>query len=643
MQMRKIPFLRLLLPSISAILISEYLQIYPASISVLLIPILFTVLLIFHRKKLIKLFSTCLYLLVFSLMFIIHSQRFKPVSTSIGEGTWLIKAIEESPAKRNNTNFNAEIINPSKEEGQKIRVYLSKEKLKVLPGDIFLVNGTLRDLKPPANPGDFSFKEFMERQGIRRVLYVEKGKWKKTGSLNSLKRIAAQVKNHFLNRLRKAGLSGNELSVAIALLGGEKDLLDSALRSSYADAGAMHVLAVSGLHVGVIFLVLLWLIKSLPILKNVPFFKFLILFFCLWSYAFITGLSASVTRSALMLTFVSLAVILDRRNSVLNTISGSAFLLLIFDSAYLFDIGFQLSYAAVFGIVRFQPIIKGFFTPENVIVAWVWELAAVSIAAQAFTYPLGLLYFNQFPNYFLLSNFLVIPLTVIAIYAGFAFALLGAIPLIGELLVWVLKYSVMLMNLGVNAIQNLPYSVSSGQIDVTESILYTCLSLSVFLIPQWKFRAVSVVLMVFLLIQVQDIYQSRKALEVDGLVIYADKNQRGISLVKNGQHIFLTDSLDLSKTWKSRFSALGFSDPLFTQAFQNKGLLINLRSRGNVAILSREFNFNQIPWLVEKGVTTVVLDASWSFYGKKRIKDLMKGKVDHIHDCYESGAFVLHD
>ncbi|RZK15490.1 MAG: ComEC/Rec2 family competence protein, partial [Hymenobacter sp.] len=224
---------------------------------------------------------------------------------------------------------------------------------------------------------------------------------------------------------------------------GFRDDIDAATKQAYANTGTTHIMAVSGLQVGLLFAGLQWLLVRLPLGGSTRRRRLLTVGLGLsfiWSYAFLTGLSASVLRAAVMFSLISLGQAFERQSSIFNTLSAAAFLLLLYNPYLLCDVGFQLSFLAVLSIVYLQPHIVRWFDARNFVLdrqrswhsagvrrlwrwgAWLtnfaWEITALSIAAQVATFPLGLYYFHQFPFNFLLSNLIAVPISSMAVYVG---------------------------------------------------------------------------------------------------------------------------------------------------------------------------------------------------------------------------------
>ena len=255
-----------------------------------------------------------------------------------------------------------------------------------------------------------------------------------------------------VERYRSMGLTGDALGTISALTLGYKGDLDRGVIQSFQRSGAAHVLAVSGLHTGLVYVMIVFLItlgKKIKPLYESTFWRALqsvLILLLLWGYAVLTGLSPSVVRSALMLTLVEIARFCARPPLTLNIVLFSAALILAFRPSDLFNVSFQLSYSAVISIVAFSPL----FTQHRFDLVW------VSMAAQLGTIPFTLYYFHQLSNYFLLTNLIVLPLATILVPLGLATLVLGTVPYLGTVLVWCLQKGTELMLIAVNWVQSLP-------------------------------------------------------------------------------------------------------------------------------------------------------------------------------------------
>ena len=268
--------------------------------------------------------------------------------------------------------------------------------------------------------------------------------------------------NYFAQLIHSKVEHPESQQIALALLLGQKGSLDKEIMDAYSETGTMHILAVSGLHVGIIYALLLLPVRGLKSTSKIRFFYLLLVVLLIWVYALLTGFSPSVVRAAAMFSLVTLGQMRKRKASIWNTLAFSALMILVIDPDVIFDIGFQLSYLAVAGIVGIQPLMVGWWLPRNSILEYFWQLATVSLAAQLVTFPLSILYFHQFPTYFLLANLLVVPLAFVIMAVGVPFMFLAWIPKLGEVMGWVVDWLIFLQNQLTMMIQVLPGGTIEG-------------------------------------------------------------------------------------------------------------------------------------------------------------------------------------
>ncbi len=293
--------------------------------------------------------------------------------------------------------------------------------------DIVWVRSVPDSLNSPLNPGEFDYSSFLHRKGILRRLFASSVDWRcdsksRDGTFSGW---FVSIRESLLASMRDCGLEGDEYAVLAALLLGKTTDIDKELMLSYSGAGAVHILAVSGLHVALVYMIMAPLFSRFFPRKRFTCVKTLIPVILLWTYAGITGFSPSVLRAALMFTCFIVAENYQKDNNIYNTIGASVLMLLLWSPMIAFETGFQLSYLAVLGIVILQKRILSFYVPTNKLMSRAWKLCAVSIAAQIGTLPFTLYYFDQFPVWFLLTNLLVIPLSTVILYCGLgSFALL---------------------------------------------------------------------------------------------------------------------------------------------------------------------------------------------------------------------------
>lgn len=344
-------------------------------------------------------------------------------------------------------------------------VYLEKspKSLNLKYGDILLIDGIFKPIKTNGNPEEFNYGDYLQKKQIYHQIYLKGNQWKKVGNkANLIFNFTYSIRNFYSKLIDNSFLKQHNKDVLKALLLGQKDDLDRDTLRTYSSAGAMHVLAVSGLHVGIIMLMLMFLFKPIKRMIYGKTIFVLLIVFCLWFYAFLTGLSPSVLRSALMFSFVVIGKEMERETSIYQSILVSAFILIIINPLVIFKVGFQLSYLAVLGIVYLQPKIYNLWYIKYKFLDYLWKITSVSIAAQIATFPMGLYYFHQFPNYFFISNLIVIPLAGAILGVGLAYLLLFKIPFVNDIILMLLDGLLSLLNFCVEKVEQLPYSILWG-------------------------------------------------------------------------------------------------------------------------------------------------------------------------------------
>jgi competence protein ComEC len=345
----------------------------------------------------------------------------------------------------------------------KALIYFNKDSNSVALnyGDLLLVDNKFIEVPPPANPYEFDYKKYLSYNNVFHQVILGKHDWFKTESnhANELVVFSLKLKDQMISIIKGAGLAGDELAVASALLVGDERDLNKDIISAYAQTGVIHILSVSGLHVGVIYLFLNWLLSFLGTIQYGKWVKASLLLLSIWFYCLLTGLSPSALRASTMLSLIIIGTTLNRNMNILNILAASAFVLLLINPYLLMNVGFQLSYLAVAGIVLIQPPLYAYIHFNNYIVDKLWAITSVSIAAQLATLPLCLFYFHQIPNYFLLSNIIAVPLSSLIIYIGIGMLLLVKLKFFYWTLSYALKYSLSILNLIVFKIQQLPYAV----------------------------------------------------------------------------------------------------------------------------------------------------------------------------------------
>lgn len=463
--------------------------------------------------------------------------------------------LEKSPSKNNRFKYVVKLtlVKDSSSiigTNEKILLYNADSitNAELQPGQQIVFRGYMNSINSSNNPGEFDYQEYMKLEGIRYQTYIKSGLLLLPEEHRTLKTEALRLRSRMLNQYLKAGISGDEFAVLAALTLGNKDYLSSDLKSSFAASGAMHVLAVSGLHVGIIFLILKLLLKPLNKVEKLTLFKVIIIILLLWTYAFITGLSPSVLRSCTMFSLIVIGENLKRKTNIYNTLAFSAFVLMLFDPAIIYKVGFQLSYAAVISIVFFQPKIAALLKFENKIAKWSWELFAVSLAAQIGTFPLSIYYFHQFPSYFWLSNFVAIPAATLLLYLAFFFFITLPIPYFASISALLIKWIVIAFNQSIIFIEKLPGAVVN-QIwidNITVNMLILLILTIAWTLASKSNRGVVSTLMVLLAFLSYSTLKRMQIFQQSAIVFYNTYSDPLISIIDGKHHYYYSTSDSLS-------------------------------------------------------------------------------------------------
>lgn len=296
-----------------------------------------------------------------------------------------------------------------------------------------LIYAEFKPIEPPKNPYYFDYRNYLKKQQIQHQLFTKKNEYKVLAKNNTMVGMAEQLIAIINLKLVPYAIAKEELAIINAFLLGDRQDVSNYLMESYINAGAIHIMAISGMHFGILFLILNALLKPIERFKNGKIWKMFLIVLLLWMYALIAGLSGSIVRAVLMFSIFAIAINLYKLTNIYYTLIVSLLILLLLNPYFLFEVGFQLSYVAVFSIIIFQPIFQSIWVPKNRFVMFYWDIFTVSLAAQIGVLPISLFYFHQFPGLFMLTNFVIIPFLGIILIGGilvFILALLNALPAI---------------------------------------------------------------------------------------------------------------------------------------------------------------------------------------------------------------------
>lgn len=547
-------------------------------------------------------------------------------------------------------------------------LYLQKDSVasKLLFGDRLMLEAKFLPPERALNPDGFDYAAYLKRQGVGAVCYVPSGSWRVTDRdmSFSIQRQADICRNYLLNIYRKFHIEGDEFAVLAALTLGYTDALQPDLRASYSATGAMHILSVSGMHVGVVYVVMAFLLSFLNINQRQKVMKTIFISLFLWGYAFLSGLSPAVVRATLMFSFVAIANCFERKSQIYNTIFMSAFFMLLYNPNFLFDVGFQLSYSAVLSIIFFQPIIGKLYIANNKYSKAVWDLFSVSLAAQLGTMPFTLYYFQQFPNYFLLTNFVAIPLSTIVIYLAMALLMTSFVPYLSAVVAFLLKWSLWLLNFLIVWVQNLPYSLSHISLDIRQTIV---VFLAIFCFSAYffykKFSALVVGLSAVLLACVFNLQTNYQTMTSKRMIVFAGQRNTHVNFInRNRNYVFTTDSAELERIAKSFWQNQKLEKPHYIHHNEWFSDGVSSFAGSRIFILSNDFLRKQtfseplkLDYLIiGRGLKPkieqvleclhprkIIVDKTISGWYRQSIKKACETKNIAFYSVAEEGAYVL--
>lgn len=461
------PFLRILLPLLAGMLsgLAAESTLLPAWWPFLLI--LFTLaflvgLLVFRNHNagswfaLLTLFTAGLWLWRVT----DHRNSARHYSRLPNNGIWKVELLEDAEGKGKYQAARAQLLSYTDSNGNvnhasgRLRVMFNRvQHGQALCGNTYNIRGQLTEPAGPQIPGAFDYREFLRHKQVYAQLRADSGQSRLLGRNTGIRTWAADFARLIEARIH-ALPTENRAALLISLITGDKRGVTEEDRLHFAQTGTLHVLAVSGLHVGIVYGILLFL-SGRFFRRNHPA-QALIILLCVWAYALISGLAPSVFRAAFMFSLLTLGQLWSRSSKGLNTLAATAVCMLCIEPRWLLDIGFLLSFSAVGGIMLFYSRIEKRWQPSSKALLYIWKMSAVSIAAQIGTLPVTLYCFNSFPLWFLPANLLVIPISTLCLVSGLGFLAVSGLPWIGEALARVTDMLLGLLQYVVGKLASLP-------------------------------------------------------------------------------------------------------------------------------------------------------------------------------------------
>jgi competence protein ComEC len=561
------PFLRFLLPFITGILFQYYLQC--KIVHVLVVSLIVLLFYSIHNKaaiqtkykfRLLQGFLLCVFMIVLGMILTWHKdiRNDKKWFGHYSDSSSMLMVKLEEPFLQKNKSFKAtaSVIGLVKTSDHpllsvtgKILLYFSPDtSLSAINyGSILLIRNNFQKIKSSGNPGGFNYEQYASFQQLFHQAFLKSSDF--VVLTNSKKQdfkawiFASQQK--ITSTLRKyLGDDKNVLGIAEALLIGYKEDLDKDLVQAYSNTGVVHIIAISGLHIGLIYASLRWLFHLIPVLRKRKLLNAIITLACLWIFALLTGASASVLRSAVMFSFIIGGECLSRKSGIYNSMAVSAFVLLCYDPFFLWDVGFQLSYLAVLGIVLMQQKIRALFFIHNAYLRKVWEMMAVTLAAQLTAFPICLYYFHQFPNLFFISNLVAVPLSTLILFAEILLLFFSWIPAIAAIIGKLVYSLIWLMNWFITSINEWPYAVADYLFaGYTSTVfLYAAIGFMIGMILRKNKKAMYAFLFftgMYALLYAVSGFQSHRQKQ---MIVYNIPRKQAIDFIAGNEFIFFGDS-----------------------------------------------------------------------------------------------------
>ena len=572
---KQAPFIRLLVPLVAGILLQWYLGFNSTYIILCLVCFTLTLLLIaflpVSLKYALRFFQgLILYLVITSAGMLLTQQSDKSKLKNwyghfVNDSSKLLLKINEPLVPKTNSYKADAIVEAVINKGiaipvtGKILLYFAKSiDTGIHYGDKIIMDKPLTWIRNSGNPGAFNYERYTAFQQLYHTAYIGPADFVKTGELdkNFFYDFIYHSRSYILNSIRKyIGGNKNEQGIAEALIIGYKEDLDKDLVQAYSNTGVVHIIAISGLHLGLIYAILLWIFTKTGLIKRQKILSVFLILSFLWLFSLLTGASASVLRSAVMFTFILTGKTFFNSTNGYNALAASAFTLLCWNPYLLWDVGFQLSYLAVFGILWLQQPIYKFWYVKNKILQSAWSLMSVTLAAQVFTFPVCIYYFHQFPSLFLFSNFIAVPLSTIILYGEILVILFSAFTRIALLLGKITHWAIFALNVFIQKCNSLPFSVWDkiyANIYSTWVLYIMVIALCAWFLYKTKtglktafiFLALYAGLMIYARIQIN--HQQK-------IIIYNVSRQSAMDFIYKDQFYFVGDSLLLQDALPKNF------------------------------------------------------------------------------------------
>jgi competence protein ComEC len=545
----------------------------------------------------------------------------------------------------------------------RIIVNIAKDSIKnyFVIGNSIRTKTVLQHTNSPKNPNQFDYAQYLANKQIYAQIYTSKVEIAVNKKIKKdIWFYASRLNTRIVYNLEKAKFNKEEMNVAFALILGQQQEISSDIIQDYQYSGATHVLSVSGLHVGFIMLFILFILKPIPNTQKGSFIKLVTILISLSLFAIISGLSPPVLRSVVMFSFLAIGNHLHRNSNTYHTLLVSILLILLFEPYFLFDVGFQLSYIALFSILWLQPLLKNIWLPKNKIVKYIWEALTVSFAAQIGTFPICLYYFHQFPALFFVTNILILPVLSFIMIVGIVVMLISVFTSCPLILIQIFEKSIYVLN-------QIIHYVASFESFVIKNISfnsYHLISFYLFLIAAiiWfkkpSHNKLIIVLVTIIMIQITFI-QTKKEIESKQELIVYNAKKKTVITERIGKDITLFTSNVLSEKESknnvleaylvANFGVLKSINKIKNILFFNGRKILIIDSSGisenrikpDILLLTASPKINMDRVLKDLHPKLVIADGSNSYSLQKYWKSSCHKKRIPFHSTSEKGFYKL--
>lgn len=529
---KEIPFLRIGLPLCAGIISGLYFKPEILFVVIMLITIIpgFLISLFYNKYQVNYLFGFSFTVSLFLCGLLLHTHEKNSITQLASKKSLLSITLSDYPVAKGKTCLLASRLNEIvlydtfKPIKGSIVIYCKKDSVMAsfLPGDKLLIWCTPLEITNRGNPYEFDYKFYMKNHGNIYYAFTNRSDIISHSSPKHRKLVhrALIIREEIIGMYRQRGITENRLAMIAAITLGQKKLLDPEEKQSFINAGIMHIMAVSGLHAGIISM---FVFSMLFFLKGkLNLLRVLITIMVLWSFAFITGLTSSVLRATLMFSFIQAGYLLRRRVNAINSVLASAFVLIMIRPSVIFDAGFLLSYSAVIYLISFYQGLYLKLHFKNWFSDKIWQAAVVTIIAQAGTLPITIMLFNRFPTYFIITNIIIVPISFLLIISGCLLPLLYPVKFLSGLIAVLINHLTGLTGLITKKVSSLPWStIENIGMSNSESFLLTAtIFLFLLLCLKRKERPLYYFLGALLLYSISVTFQDIKTRASNDVIVY---------------------------------------------------------------------------------------------------------------------------